>query len=271
MVPGLVDCHTHLAFGGWRADEFEQRIAGGATWRSREAGGGIASTVRQTRAPPARRPARARAAVPGGDARARRDHRRVQERLRAGSRDELKLLRVYRALRRRQPVRIVPTFLGAHVVPPEFRGPRGRLRGPAGWNRSSRAVAREGLAGLLRCVRGGARRSPRREARRDSARRADGRPRRQAARRPAERRRRGGAGGRGRALSAPITWSTSRSAGIAAMARAGVVAVSLPHRVTVPGPAAAAGAAADRGRACRSRWPPTSTPAPPPATTCRWR
>src|SRR5690606_35309348 len=49
VVPGLVDCHTHLAFGGWRADEFERRILGQGYLEIAKAGGGIASTMRHTR------------------------------------------------------------------------------------------------------------------------------------------------------------------------------------------------------------------------------
>src|SRR6266850_6545366 len=50
VVPGLVDCHTHLAFGGWRADEFEQRIRGASYLEIAQLGGGILSTVAETRA-----------------------------------------------------------------------------------------------------------------------------------------------------------------------------------------------------------------------------
>ena len=49
VIPGLIDCHTHLAFAGWRADEFEQRIAGRSYLDIARAGGGIARTVRLTR------------------------------------------------------------------------------------------------------------------------------------------------------------------------------------------------------------------------------
>ena len=49
VIPGLVDCHTHLAFGGWRAEEFEQRIQGRSYLEIAQAGGGIARTVRLTR------------------------------------------------------------------------------------------------------------------------------------------------------------------------------------------------------------------------------
>src|SRR6476660_804089 len=50
VIPGLVDCHTHLAFGGWRAEEFEQRIQGRSYLEIAAAGGGIARTMRLTRA-----------------------------------------------------------------------------------------------------------------------------------------------------------------------------------------------------------------------------
>ena len=124
VIPGLVDCHTHLAFGGWRADEFEQRILGRSYLEIAAAGGGIARTMRLTReASDAELAARAAGFL--GDMLALgvttvecksgygldREH-------------ELRLLRVYRALAAAQPVRLVPTFLGAHVVPPEFRADR---------------------------------------------------------------------------------------------------------------------------------------------------
>src|SRR5262245_30768291 len=50
LIPGLIDCHTHLAFGGWRAEEFERRLRGESYLDIARAGGGIASTVRATRA-----------------------------------------------------------------------------------------------------------------------------------------------------------------------------------------------------------------------------
>lgn len=121
VVPGLVDCHTHLAFGGWRSDEFVRRLAGQGYLEIAAAGGGIASTMARTR----------EASVSMLRERAR-GHLREMERLgvttveaKSGyglSRDsELALLEVYDELRRTDPVRLVPTFLGAHVVPPEYR------------------------------------------------------------------------------------------------------------------------------------------------------
>jgi imidazolonepropionase len=121
VIPGLVDCHTHLAFGGWRAEEFEQRIGGRSYLEIAQAGGGIARTVRLTR-------------EASEGALLERSAGFLREMLALGvttvecksgygldRENELKLLRVYRALAQTQPVRLVATFLGAHIVPPELR------------------------------------------------------------------------------------------------------------------------------------------------------
>jgi imidazolonepropionase len=125
VIPGLIDCHTHLAFAGWRAQEFEQRITGRSYLDIARAGGGILATVRQTRAA-------------SEQELLDRASRFLEEMVALGittvecksgygldEPTELKLLRVYRRLSAQQPVRLVPTFLGAHVVPPEFRDNRG--------------------------------------------------------------------------------------------------------------------------------------------------
>jgi len=125
VVPGLVDCHTHLAFGGWRADEFVQRIQGAGYLGIARADGGIARTVRLTR-------------EAGEDALYRRARGFAREMIALGvttiecksgygldREHELELLRVYRRLAETGPVRIVPTFLGAHLVPAEYRERRG--------------------------------------------------------------------------------------------------------------------------------------------------
>jgi imidazolonepropionase len=124
VIPGLVDCHTHLAFAGWRAEEFEQRIRGRSYLDIARDGGGIMSTVRQTRAAAETELLQRAAGF-------------LEEMLALGVttvecksgygldlESELKLLRVYRRLAKEQPVRLVPTFLGAHVIPPEFRDNR---------------------------------------------------------------------------------------------------------------------------------------------------
>jgi imidazolonepropionase len=121
VTPGLVDCHTHLAFAGWRADEFEQRLRGRSYLDIARAGGGIASTVRQTRAATEKQLVERAAGF-------------LEQMLALGittvecksgyglnEETELKLLRVYARLASEQPIRLVPTFLGAHVVPDEFR------------------------------------------------------------------------------------------------------------------------------------------------------
>ena len=124
VIPGLVDCHTHLAFAGWRADEFEQRIRGRGYLEIARDGGGIMSTVRKTR-------------VAAETDLLQRAAGFLQQMLALGVTTvecksgygldldaELKLLRVYRRLAKEQPVRLAPTFLGAHIIPPEFRDNR---------------------------------------------------------------------------------------------------------------------------------------------------
>jgi imidazolonepropionase len=145
VIPGLVDCHTHLAFGGWRADEFEQRIRGRSYLEIARAGGGIARTVRLTRAL-------------SEDALLARASGFLRDMLALGvttvecksgygldPESERKLLRVYRRLAREQPVRIVATFLGAHAVPPEYRENRAAYVDLL-VEELIPAVAREGLA-----------------------------------------------------------------------------------------------------------------------------
>lgn len=126
VVPGLIDSHTHLAFGGWRAEEFAARLAGKSYLEIAREGGGIASTVARTRAmgtdgllARCRGFARQMTALGVTTAECKSGYALETE-------GELRLLRVYRQLQRQGPLRIVPTFLGAHVVPPEHRGDRNR-------------------------------------------------------------------------------------------------------------------------------------------------
>ena len=121
VTPGFVDAHTHLVFAGNRAAEFEQRIAGATYQEIAAAGGGILKTVALTRA-------------------ASEDELLVAARLhrdwmvRGGTttleaksgygldrETELKMLRVIRRLNDEGPVRVVPTLLAAHTVPPEYK------------------------------------------------------------------------------------------------------------------------------------------------------
>lgn len=122
VLPGLVDPHTHLIFAGSREDEFEMKIKGAAYLDILAKGGGILSTVRSTRA--------------AGEAELVRVGKKyLAEMLFQGTTtaevksgyglnlsDELKQLRAIRTLQKTQPVELVPTFLGAHAIPEEYRG-----------------------------------------------------------------------------------------------------------------------------------------------------
>jgi len=122
ITPGLIDCHTHLVYGGDRAQEFELRLHGASYEDVARAGGGIASTVKATRAA-------------SEDELQVQSLRRLQALLAEGVttleiksgyglalEHERKALRVARALGRSQPVDVRTTFLGAHAIPPEFAG-----------------------------------------------------------------------------------------------------------------------------------------------------
>jgi imidazolonepropionase len=122
LTPGLVECHTHLVFGGNRADEFERRLKGETYASISRAGGGIQSTVRATR-------------EASDEALLGAARRRVRDLAAEGVTTveiksgygldvdtELKQLRVARRLGEAQGVSVRTTFLGAHAVPPEFAG-----------------------------------------------------------------------------------------------------------------------------------------------------
>ncbi len=121
MTPGLVDCHTHLVFGGNRADEFEQRLEGASYEEIARRGGGILSTVNATRA--ASEDELYASAVPRLCALMADGVTTVEIKSGYGLNlaDELKMLRVARRLGNDFPVRVVTTLLGAHALPPEYQ------------------------------------------------------------------------------------------------------------------------------------------------------
>ena len=121
MTPGLVDCHTHLVFGGSRADEFEQRLEGVSYEEIARRGGGILSTVNATRA--ASEDELFAAARPRLEALMAEGVTTVEIKSGYGLTvsDELKMLRVARRLGEALPVRVITTLLGAHALPPEFK------------------------------------------------------------------------------------------------------------------------------------------------------
>ncbi|QOR38743.1 imidazolonepropionase [Billgrantia diversa] len=122
MTPGLVDCHTHLVYGGNRAEEFEKRLEGVSYEEIARQGGGILSTVNATRA--ASESELFELARPRLEALIREGITTVEIKSGYGLTvdDELKMLRVARRLGEALPVRVVTTLLGAHALPPEYAG-----------------------------------------------------------------------------------------------------------------------------------------------------
>ena len=120
LTPGLVDCHTHLVFAGNRAGEFEQRLKGATYEEIARAGGGIAATVKATRAASleelveASRP-RLRALMQGGVTTVE-----IKSGYGLDIETELKMLRAARALGASEQVRVEATLLALHALPPEF-------------------------------------------------------------------------------------------------------------------------------------------------------
>lgn len=121
LTPGLVDSHTHAVFGRWRAEEYALRSRGVPYMEIARQGGGINASVRDLRAR-------------SEDELTALTRERLRELLRQGAttvevksgyglttEDELKSLRVVKRLAEEGPLDLVPTFLGAHEFPPEYR------------------------------------------------------------------------------------------------------------------------------------------------------
>lgn len=120
VIPGLIDCHTHLCFGGWRGDEFELRLRGASYQEIAASGGGIASTVAATRDESLEN--LEQKAMQHLDGMLSLGITTVECKSGYGLdlENELKQLEVYQRLQSQHRMTLVPTFLGAHVVPPEF-------------------------------------------------------------------------------------------------------------------------------------------------------
>ena len=122
VTPALIDCHTHLVYGGNRAREFELRLEGASYEEIARAGGGIVSTVMATRAAP--EDDLVAGALTRLDALLAEGVSTVEVKSGYGLdlETELKMLRVARRLVDERPVRIRTSFLGAHAVPPDYDG-----------------------------------------------------------------------------------------------------------------------------------------------------
>lgn len=121
ITPGLIDCHTHLIYAGNRAAEFSQRLNGASYAEIANQGGGILSTVRATRRASLEELvylATQRAAVMLA-------HGTTTVEIKSGYgldlNTEIKILTAARMLDKNMPITVIPTFLGAHAIPPEYK------------------------------------------------------------------------------------------------------------------------------------------------------
>ena len=122
VTPGLIDCHTHVVFGGDRAREFELRLAGASYEQIAREGGGIISTVMATRA--ASEDELLRTALTRVDALIAEGVTTLEIKSGYGLSigHELKMLRVARRIAAERPIRVITSYLAAHAVPPEYLG-----------------------------------------------------------------------------------------------------------------------------------------------------
>ncbi|MFN6206672.1 MAG: imidazolonepropionase [Planctomycetota bacterium] len=121
LTPGLIDCHTHLVFGGQRIEDWRKRLEGVSYQEIARAGGGILSTVRATRE------ASAEALYEAAADRLKRmlaggvTTIEIKTGYGLDLENELKQLQVIQRLARQSPANVIPTLLAAHAVPPEYR------------------------------------------------------------------------------------------------------------------------------------------------------
>ncbi len=124
VTPGLIDCHTHLVYGGNRAHEFEKRLTGVTYAEIAQSGGGIMSTVRATRTES--ETSLLASALKRLDTLLAEGITTIEVKSGYGLdvETEIKMLRVARELGKLRPVDVVTSYLGAHALPPEFQNAR---------------------------------------------------------------------------------------------------------------------------------------------------
>ena len=145
VTPGLIDCHTHLVFGGTRADEHSMRRAGASYEEIAKAGGGIASTVKRT-------------AAASDEQLLEQSRRRLHALMRGGcttvevksgygldTKSELRLLKIANELGEAEAVRIVPTLLALHAIPADQADRRAHYVGEI-VDKLIPAAAKQGIA-----------------------------------------------------------------------------------------------------------------------------
>ena len=121
VTPGLVDCHTHIVYGGNRSVEFEMRLNGASYEDVARAGGGIISTVSDTRLSSIED--LVKDSLPRVDQLISEGVTLIEVKSGYGldRETELKMLKAARQIQSERPIRVVTTFLGAHAVPPEYK------------------------------------------------------------------------------------------------------------------------------------------------------
>ena len=225
ITPGLVDCHTHLVYAGNRAAEFELRLAGASYEAVARAGGGIVSSVCATRDASLER--LVAETLPRLDALIAEGVTTVEVKSGYGLdlANEAKQLRAARLLAARRPVGIVTTFLGAHTLPPDGDGDKDAYVAQL-CDETLPAIAAEGLADAVDAFCEGIAFSPAQVARVFAAARRHGLPVKLHADQLSD-----GGGARLAAEAGALSadhLEYANEAGVAAMARAGTVAVLLP-------------------------------------------
>jgi imidazolonepropionase len=124
VLPGFVDAHTHPVFAGTRVEEFEERVRGATYQEIAARGGGIQSTVRATREATLDELVRAGTRYANWFLRTGTTTIEAKSGYGLTLEDELKILRAIERLNRETQLRYVPTFLGAHDIPPEYKSRR---------------------------------------------------------------------------------------------------------------------------------------------------